>query len=59
MAKRAKPAKTKIKNWLKGKGHNTGLVDGEIDKPGQNGAAGLRTLHGVSVSEYRAAGGKD
>ena len=49
--KRTKPTKSKMKNWLKAKGHRAADVDREVD--GKDVAAALLALHGVTTDELR------
>jgi|694.fasta_scaffold11782_11 hypothetical protein len=56
MAKRAKKTRPQIKAFLRGKKHKAADVNTQIDSKTAEG--GLIALHGVSVDEYRGAGGK-
>jgi hypothetical protein len=50
--KRAKPNKTKIKQWLKDHNHPQTNIDRDFDAPN---FAGLLTCHGVPAETYRQA----
>lgn len=53
---RSKPTKAKIKEYLKARRHRAGSVEAALTN--QTNEHGLRTLHGVSAEEYKAAGGR-
>lgn len=49
-----KPDKTKVKNWLKNKGHNSASVEAKKWDTEPERIQSLRELHGVSEAEYEA-----